>query len=332
MNKNNEKNKGEIIIYQTSKNEVDLKVRLENNTIWLDVYQIAKVFDIDRTGVVRHIQNIYKTGELIKKSTCAKIAQVAKDGKVRNMDVYNLDIIISVGYRVNSKKATNFRIWATSILKDYLVKGYSINKQRLVENQKRFRELQETIGFLERKSKSKILEGQEGEILGILADYSKTLTLLEEYDKSKLKTIKGRDGKFKLDLKKSLNIVEELKKELIKKREAGEIFGNLKDKSFNGVIGNIYQTFGGKDLYSDLNSKAAHLLYLIIKDHPFSDGNKRIASFLFIYFLDKNDYLYRKNGEKKINDNALVAIALLVAESDPKEKEMIVKLIINLIN
>ncbi len=332
MKKENIKNKGEIIIYQTSGKEVDLKVRLEDNTLWLDVYQIAEVFGIDRTGVIRHIQNIYKTEELSRKSTCAKIAQVAKDGKTRNADIYNLDVVISVGYRVNSKKATEFRKWSTAILKNYLIKGYAINKKRLEESEKRFRELQETINFLEKKSKREGLRGQENEILSILADYSKTLTILEEYDKSKLKTKKGQKGIFKLDFEKTLEIISQLKKELIKKKEASAIFGNLKDSSFESIVRNIYQTYGGKELYGDLNSKSAHLLYLIIKDHPFNDGNKRIASFLFVYFLDKNNYLYRNTGEKKINDNALVALALLVAESNPKEKDLMIKLIINLIS
>ena len=183
INKKEQFNKGKIIIYETSNKQVDLKVRLENETLWLDAHQMAKVFDVDRTGVIRHIQNIYNTKELSKNSTCAKIAQVAKDGKTRNMDIYNLDMIISVGYRVNSEKATKFRIWATSVLKHYLLKGYAVNKERLIENKKKFIELQETINFLSEKARKKNLIGQEVEILSLLKNYSKSLTLLEEYDK-----------------------------------------------------------------------------------------------------------------------------------------------------
>ena len=331
INKKEQFDKGEIIIYKTSKKEVDLKVRLKNETIWLDAHQMAKIFGIDRTGIVRHIQNIYKTKELDKKSTCAKIAQVAGDGKIRNMDIYNLDMIISVGYRVNSQKATRFRIWATSVLKKYLVQGYAINQKRLKESQEKFIDLQNTINFLTEKVVKKNLIGQEIEILNLLKKYSKSLTLLEEYDKSKLKIVKGKAGKVKLDFEDCLRIIKKIKQELIKKKEASSIFGNLRDGSFEGIVRGIYQTFSGKELYNDINAKAAHLLYLIIKDHPFTDGNKRIASFLFVYFLNINNHLYRKNGEKKINDNALVALALLIAESKPKEKEMMIKLIMNLI-
>ncbi len=330
-NKKEQFNKGEIVIYETSKNEVDLKVRLDNETIWLDAHQMAKFFDIDRTGIVRHIQNIYKTKELDKKSSCAKIAQLAGDGKMRNMDIYNLDMIISVGYRVNSRKATKFRIWATSVLKKYLVQGYAINQKRLAESKKKFLELQNTINFLSEKARKKNLVGQEIEILDLLKNYSKSLTLLEEYDKNKLKTVKGKVGRVKLNFENCLEIVQKIKEELIKKKEASDIFGNMRGGSFEGVIKGIYQTFNKQELYSDINAKSAHLLYLIIKDHPFTDGNKRIASFLFVYFLDLNNHLYHKNGEKKINDNALVALALLVAESKPKEKDVIIKLIMNLI-
>ena len=332
INKKEQFNKGEIIIYETSDKQVDLKVRLENETLWLDAHQMAKVFDVDRTGIVRHIQNIYNTKELSKNSTCAKIAQVAKDGKTRNMDIYNLDMIISVGYRVNSEKATKFRIWATSVLKHYLLKGYAVNHERLIENKKKFLELQETINFLSEKARKKNLIGQEVEILSLLKNYSKSLTLLEEYDKNKLKIRKGKKEKIKLNFKDCLNIIKQLKQGLINKKEASDIFGNIRDGSFEGIIKGIYQTFGGQDLYQCMNAKSAHILYLIIKDHPFSDGNKRIASFLFVYFLDLNNYLCRKNGEKKINDNALVALALLVAESKPKEKDIMIKLIMNLIS
>lgn len=325
-------NKGEIVIYQTAKKKVELRVRLEKETIWLDAHQMAQVFSIDRTVVVKHIRNIYKTGELPETSTCAKIAQVAADGKIRRMNFYNLDMIISVGYRVNSKRATQFRIWATKVLKSYLVQGYAINQKRLLETREKFKELQTAITFLQEKSKKELLSGQAGEILNLLSSYAKTLTLLEEYDKGKLKTAKGRKAKFVLKYEECQRIIKELKKELSAKKEASELFGQEMGGGFEGIIKGLYQTFDRKELYPTIENKASHLLYFIIKDHPFTDGNKRIGSFLFVYFLDKNDYLFRRNGEKKINDNALVALALLIAESDPKEKDILIKIVINLIN
>ncbi len=324
--------KGEIIIYQTSKKEVDLKVRLKNETVWLDARQMARIFGVNRPAVVKHINNIYATSELDEKSTCSILEQVAADGKIRKMNFYNLDMIISVGYRVNSKRATQFRVWATKILKNYLLKGYAINKKQILETKEKFHELQTVISFLREKSGKKQLKGQEKEILNLLAGYSKTLSILEQYDKEKLKKPKGKKAKFILEYKKCQYIITEIKKELVAKKEAADIFGMERESGLESIAKNLYQTFGGKELYKSLEEKAAHILYLIIKDHPFSDGNKRIGSFLFVYFLDKNNYLYRETGEKKINDNALTALALLIAESNPKEKEVLIKIVINLIS
>jgi len=202
--------KSEIVIYQTAKKKVELKVRLEKETIWLNAHQIAQVFSVDRTVAVKHIRNIYKTGELHETSTCAKIAQVAADGKIRKMNLYNLDMIISVGYRVNSKRATQFRIWATKTLKDHLIKGYTINEKRLLEARDKFKELQTAITFLQEKSRKDLLWGQAGEILNLLSSYAKTLTLLEEYDKGKVKTAKGRKAKFVLKYGECQRIAMEL--------------------------------------------------------------------------------------------------------------------------
>ena len=327
-----QENRGKIIIYKTAKNEVKLDVRLEKETIWLDAHQMSKIFNVDRTVIVKHTINIYKSNELNRKLTCAKITQVAADGKMRQMNLYNLDVIISVGYRVNSQMATQFRIWATQILKQYIVQGYSINQKRLLKTQEKFKELKGVINFLQQKSKKELLKGQASEVLSLLSQYSKTLTLLEEYDKNKLKDNKGKKTKFILTYEQCTKIIIELKKVLITKKEASNLFANERDKSFEGIIKGLYQTFNKKELYSTLEDKAAHILYLIIKDHPFSDGNKRTAAFLFVYFLDKTNALYRKNGERKINDNALTTLALLIAESNPKEKETMIKIIKNLIN
>jgi len=325
-------NKGEIIIYETSKKEVGLKVLLKKETVWLNAHQIAQIFGVNRPAIVKHINNIYKTGELDKHPTCSILEQVATDGKFRKMNLYNLDMIISVGYRVNSQKATQFRIWATKVLKQHILQGYTINKNRLLEAQNKFNELQTTISFLQKQTEKKQLKGSEKEILRLLADYSKTLSLLEKYDKNKFKKLKGKKTKFILKHKECFRIITCLKKELIAKKEASDIFGMERSSAFESVVKNLYQTFGGKELYRNLEEKSAHLLYLTIKDHPFSDGNKRIGSFLFVYFLDRNNYLYRKSGEKKINDNALTALALLIAESNPKEKDVLIKIIINLLN
>lgn len=323
--------KSEIIIYQTSKNEVNLDVRLQGETVWLSLDQMALLFGRDNSVISRHIKNIFNEKELNQKSVIANFATTAKDGKTYQVDYYNLDVIISVGYRVKSQSGVYFRIWATKTLKDHLIKGYTINEKRLVEAKDKFRELQTTINFLQEKSQKKILTGRAQEILNLLSGYSKTLTLLEEYDTGKLKDKKGKKTRFILRYEDCLVVIAELKKELVIRKEAGDLFGNGRDGSFEGIIKGLYQVFSGQELYPSIEDKASHLLYLVIKDHPFTDGNKRIASFLFVYFLDKCDYLYKKSGERKINDNALTAIALLIAESDPKEKDIMIKIIKNLL-
>jgi len=328
--KDKELKKGDVFIYKSTQGP-EIQVKLEKDTVWLDAHLISRLFGVNRPAVVKHINNIYKTKELDKISTCSILEQVAADGKIRKMNLYNLDMIISVGYRVNSKQATQFRIWATNVLKNYLLKGYALNQKQLLEAKEKFDELQEAISFLQEKSKHELLSGQEQEILNLLADYSKTLTLLEQYDKGKLVLAERGRAKFVLNYEQAQTIIEEVKKELIAKKEASDLFGLESGDRFKGILSAIYQTFDGKELYPSLEEKAAHLLYFIIKDHPFTDGNKRIGSFLFIYFLDKNNYLYKDSGEKKINDNALTALALLMAVSDPKEKDKLIKIITNLL-
>ncbi|EKE15568.1 MAG: putative Death-on-curing family protein [uncultured bacterium] len=321
-------NKGEIIIYKTSKNEVDLEVRFKNETVWLRQDEIADLFDKDRSVITRHINNIFKNKEVDEKSN-VHFLHIANSDK--SVAFYSLDVILAVGYRTNSARAINFRKWATKILKNYLLQGYAINEKRLAEASGKFKQLQETINFLQKKSKEKMLDGQEGEILNLLADYSKTLSLLEKYDKSELASEKGKETNFVLKYDVCQKVIREIKKELIFKKEASDLFGRERDNAFESVVKNLYQTFGGKELYKTIENKAAHLLYLTIKDHPFTDGNKRIGSFLFVYFLDRNDYLFRESGERKINDNALTALALLVAESNPKEKDQIIALVSQLL-
>lgn len=319
-----------IILYKTSKGP-ELEVRIEKETIWLTQAQIARLFGTQRPAITKHLNNVFKIRELDKNSVSSILEHTAVDGKTYKTKFYNLDAIISVGYRVNSKQATQFRIWATKTLKNYLIKGYVVNEKRLLSAQEKFKELQSAIFFLREKAKHKLLAGQEQEIFDLLANYSKTLTLLERYDKGKLVVFKKGKGRFVLGYEEAKKVIAILKKNLIDKKEAGDLFGQEYEGRLQGIIGNIYQTFGGKELYSSLEEKAAHLLYFIIKDHPFADGNKRTASFLFVYFLDRNNFLYRNTGEKKINDNALTALALLIATSEPKDKDVMVKIITNLL-
>ncbi|MBI3582479.1 MAG: virulence protein RhuM/Fic/DOC family protein [Nitrospinae bacterium] len=326
--KDKEFKKDEIIIYKTSKNEVELQVRFEGETVWLRQDKIAKLYGKERSVITKHINKIFADKEVDKKSN-VQFLHIANSDKP--VAFYNLDMILAVGYRANSLRAIHFRIWATNVLKNYLLKGYTINQKRLFEAQEKFNELREAISFLQEKSKHELLSGQEQEILNLLANYSKTLTLLEQYDKEKLVLAEKGRAKFVLNYEQAQTIIEEVKKELIAKKEASDLFGLESGNRFKGILSAIYQTFDGKELYPSLEEKASHLLYFIIKDHPFADGNKRIGSFLFIYFLDKNNYLYKDSGEKKINDNALTALALLIAVSDPKEKDKLIKIITNLL-
>jgi len=319
--------KGQIIIYK-AKDGPHLDVRLERDTVWLRHEEIAKLYGKERSVVTKHINKIFTDKEVDRESN-VQFLHIANSDKP--VAFYNLDVILAVGYRTSSARAIQFRKWTTNILKDYLLKGYAVNEKRLLEVKGKFQELQNTIEFLQKKSQTARLEGQAGEILSLLADYSKTLKLLEQYDKGKIKEHKESKAKFILTYENCLDIITKIKKELMDRGEASDLFGVEPNHQIEAIVKNIYQAFGGKELYKTLENKAANLLYLGIKDHPFVDGNKRISSFLFVYFLDKNDYLHRLSGEKKINDNALTALALLVAESDMKDKEQIIALITQLL-
>jgi len=320
--------KGEIVIYKASQKEVELRVRFENESVWLSQAGIAKLFGKDRTVITKHIAKIFTDKEIDKKSNVQKMHIANSD---KPIELYGLDVILAVGYRTNSSRAIHFRKWATRTLKNYLLRGYALNEKRLSETQEKFKELQGAISFLRDKSAHELLSGQEQEILDLLANYSKTLTLLEQYDTEKLHLARRGKAKFILTYKIASAIISGLKKDLLIKKEAGDLFGQEYADKFKAILGNIYQTFDKKELYASIEEKAAHLLYLIIKDHPFADGNKRTGAFLSVYFLDKNNYLYKESGERKINDNALTAIALLIAISDPKEKDKMIKIITNLL-
>jgi len=320
--------KGKIVIYKSPKNEIEVEAHFEGETVWLRQDEIARLYGKERTVITKHINKIFADKEVDRKSN-VQFLHIANSDKP--VAFYNLDVILAVGYRTNSARAIHFRKWATNVLKEHLIKGYTINEKRLLQAKNQFQELQGAISFLQEKSKHELLAGQEQEIFNLLANYSKTLTLLEQYDKEKLSLIKNTKGKFILKYEEAINVISKIKKDLITKKEASDLFGQENSDKFKGILGNIYQTFDRKELYPSLEEKSAHFLYFIIKDHPFVDGNKRIASFLFVYYLDKNNFLYRSTGEKKINNNTLTALAILIAISDPSEKDKLIKIITNLL-
>lgn len=310
-----------IFIYK-KENEVQVEITYENDSLWLNLNQISTLFDRDKSVISRHIKNIYKEKELPEYSTVAKNATVQYEGnrKInRKIEFYNLDIVLAVGYRVSSAKGTQFRIWANKILKEYLVKGYSINEKRLEQ-------LQKTIQLVQRTSK---LTKDTEDLLDILADYSSALDILDKFDHQSLtKNNVNNAVSYKIDYKEAKTAIEKLKI----KFGGSNLFGNEKDNSFKSSISTIDQTFDGKELYPSIEEKAANLLYFVVKNHSFSDGNKRIAAWLFVWYLDKNNFLYKPDQSKRIENNTLVALTLMIAESNPNEKEMMINVIINLIN
>ena len=328
--------KGQIIIYKAPEGPA-LQVKLQNDTVWLNLKQIAALFGIQKAAISKHIKNIYKTAELRENRTVSKMETVQEEGGreiKRQIEYYNLDMIISVGYRINSQRATQFRIWATQRLRDYIVKGFAINEKRLPEAHiAKLKELETAHKLIQQALESKRSEGYERELLKIISDYANTWFVLNLYDKQKLTIENVSEKKSKvLSNDEVLKNIKRFRVRLQAQRQATELFGVEVDHKLSSVLGSIEQTYGGQQLYSSLEEKAAHLLYLVIKDHPFVDGNKRIGSLLFLLFLINNNIFYNRRGERKINDVALVALALLVAESKPSQKDAMVKLIVNLIN
>ena len=322
----------DIVIYENG--EVALNATVDNDTIWLSQKQMAKLFNKSVKTINDHIGNIFEEGELEKKSTIRKYKIVQKEGKrevERETNFYTLDVIISVGYRVKSKEGTKFRIWANSILKDYLIKGYALNKERL--QQKKLDELNSTIALIKSNIENQELTLAESKgFVEIVSNYARSWALLQGYDEqSLLEVTQTKEERFVLGYDEAKEAIEVFKKTLMDKGEATELFGQEKAGEFKGNLLNIYQTFGGVDLLPSLEQKASNLLYYVIKGHPFNDGNKRIGAYLFILFLAKNRALYKANGELKINDNALASLALLVATSMPEQKDIIIKLIMNMI-
>ncbi len=320
-----------IIIYQTDDGQTQIDVRLENETVWLTQAQMAVLFQTDRTSIVRHINNIYKLEELEREGTCAKIAQVQTEGNrmvTRTIPYFNLDMIISVGYRVNSKRGVKFRQWANKVLKDYIVKGYSVN-ERIHKEQ--IGELRQLVGMLGRTIQNQPLlsTDETNALFNVVTDYTYALDTLDSYDYQRL-TINDTtsEAPFHATYDNAMQAIRSLKERF----GESSLFGNEKDESFKSSIGQIYQTFDGVELYPSTEEKAAMLLYLVTKNHSFSDGNKRIAATLFLWFLNNNRILYREDGSKRIADNTLVALTLMIAESRPEEKDVMVKVVVNLIN
>jgi len=325
--------KGEIVIYRAKDKTVQLKVKLERDTVWLAQKQIARLFQKDVRTVNEHILNIFKEKELEQRSTIRKFRIVQYEGSrkiVRNIDFYNLDVIISVGYRVKSQNGTRFRIWATNVLKKHLIDGYTINEQRLQKQAHKLRALQRAIKLIGSMKERKELEYKEAlGLIEVIKDYNYALELLDDYDYKKLKISQtSKEEKFKLTYENAIKAVHQLEVRF----GGSDLFGKEKDHSFKSSIASIYQTFGGKELYPSVEEKAANLLYFIVKNHSFVDGNKRIAASIFLWFLEANGLLYRKDGTKRIADNAMVALTLMIAESDPSERDTIVVLAVNLIN
>ncbi len=326
-------NESHIKIYQSEDGETEIKVQLDNETVWLSLNQMVDLFERDKSVLSRHINNIFKERELLKEATVAKYATVQNEGGrevERNIEFFNLDVIISVGYRIKSKRGTQFRIWASEVLKDYLIKGYALNEKRLSQQNEQLKKLQESVKILGNALNFKALTTDESiGLLKIISDYAYALDILDQYDYQRLE-IKDTSGKETY----RLTYEEAIKQIIIAKKAYGNssLFGNEKDDSFKSSISTIYQTFGGVELYPSIEEKAANLLYFITKNHSFSDGNKRIAAFLFLYFLEKNGVLFDSSGNKRIADNTLVALTLMIAVSKPDEKDTMAKVIVNLIN
>lgn len=332
-----EAQKGEIVIYK-SPDGPEVKVTLEGETLWLTQSQIAEVFGVGVPAINKHAKNIYTEAELSQKGTISKMEIVQTEGKrvvKRSVDRYNLDMIIAIGYRVNSRRATQFRIWATQRLRDYILKGFALNERRLKETQAlKLKELEGAVKLLQGAIESTRLKGYEGDLLKIITDYTKTWIVLNQYDRGELEieNVSSRRRIEVLAYDEVIADIQRFKARLLAQKQAGDVFGVESGEKFKAILGSVAQSFGGKDVYESVEEKAVHLLYLTIKDHPFVDGNKRIGSLLFLLFLIENSAFYNTRGERKIADNTLAALALLVAESKPEQKEVMIKLIVNLIN
>jgi len=326
-------NQGGIEIFQSDDGNIQLKVTLDKETVWLSQRQMSELFDKDIRTVNEHIQNIYIDQEVEEGSTIRKFRIVQQEGSrqiTREVDHYNLDVVISVGYRVKSRHGVQFRQWATRMLHQYLVEGYTLNERRLSE---RGIEFEQAVDLLSRTLKNQKLVDECGaEVLRVVSDYARSWTLMQAYDKQTLEAVTGKQQSMQaLELDTVLRAIDELKKTLMAKGEASSLFGQLRGEGLHSAIATIEQTYDGEPLYPNVASRAANLLYFVIKNHPLTDGNKRTGSFLFLWYLRLNKLLLAKSVDELVNDNTLVALALLVAESKPDQKELMIKLVENFI-
>lgn len=318
-----------IIIYQSEDGKTQLDVKLEHETVWLTQKQIAELFGTKRPAITKHLKNIYASEELTEESTCSILEHMGNDGRQSyNTKYYNLDAILSVGYRVNSKNATRFRQWANSVLKQYLVKGYAINENIRKHQIAELRQLIQVLGRTIQQQPAKTTD-ESNALFDVVVDYTYALDTLDNYDYQRLHIAKTtKEEPFHATYENAMHEIDMLRQ----KFGGSVLFGNEKDESFKSSIGQIYQTFDGTELYPSVEEKAAMLLYLVTKNHSFSDGNKRIAATLFLWFMNNNAILYRPDGTKRIADNTLVALTLMIAESKTEEKDIMVKVVVNLIN
>ena len=318
-----------IIIYQSEDGKTQLYVKLEGETVWLTQKQIAELFGTKRPAITKHLKNIYTSEELTEESTCSILEHMGNDGRQSyNTKYYNLDAILSVGYRVNSKNATRFRQWANSVLKQYLVKGYAINENIRKQQIAELRQLIQVLGRAIQQQPAKTTD-ESNALFDVVVDYTYALDTLDNYDYQRLHIAKTtKEEPFHATYENAMHEIDVLRQ----KFGGSVLFANEKDESFKSSIGQIYQTFDGTELYPSVEEKAAMLLYLVTKNHSFSDGNKRIAATLFLWFMNNNAILYRPDGTKRIADNTLVALTLMIAESKTEEKDIMVKVVVNLIN
>jgi len=315
--------KEQVVLYKNR-----LEVRLDKETVWLTQKQMAELFQKDVRTINEHIKNIFAEGELVPESVIRKFRITAADGKNYDTAHYNLDVIISVGYRVKSQRGTQFRIWATNVLRQHLVDGYTLNKKRLMAQERGIRTLQEAVRLLGNVALLEVVSDEAKGIVQIITEYSRALTILDDFDHQRLSAPEGtKQAKFELTYEGAKKIIDQMRL----KFHGSSLVGQEKDQGFKSSIGAIYQTFGGRDVYPTIEAKAAHLLYFVTKNHSFVDGNKRIAAALFICFLQRNGILLRKDGNKRIDDNALVALTLMIAASKPSEKDIMIKVILNLL-
>lgn len=323
-----QEDRGQVVLYQTADGKAALDVRLVGNTVWLNQKQMGELFDKNVRTVSEHIRNVFKEGELDETSVIRNFRITAGDGKSYDTRFYNLDVIISVGYRVKSKRGTQFRIWATQTLQEHVTRGYTLNYQRLEQNA---RELEAALQLARKAAAGEALTTDQGRgLVDVIARYTQTFLLLQRYDEGLLTEPKGTAGGTLPSLVEAQVAIADLKQNLMARREASALFGQVREAGLGSILGNLEQSVFGEPAYPSIEAKAAHLLYFVIKNHPFSDGNKRIGSFLFVDFLNRNRRLFR-DGEPVINDVGLAALALLVAESDPKDKDVLIRLVMNML-